>query len=37
MNFPPDEDYQDRLVAALRLETVQVDAAMFRITSGQGA
>jgi phosphatidylserine/phosphatidylglycerophosphate/cardiolipin synthase-like enzyme len=35
MNFPPDEDYMDRLVAALRLETVQVDAAMFRITSGK--
>jgi phosphatidylserine/phosphatidylglycerophosphate/cardiolipin synthase-like enzyme len=35
MNFPPDEDYQDRLVAALALETIQVDAVMFRITSAK--
>jgi len=35
MNFPPDEDYQDRLVAALAQETVQVDVAMFRITSAR--
>jgi hypothetical protein len=35
MNFPPDDDYQDRLVAELRLETTRVDAAMFRITSAK--
>ena len=35
MNFPPDEDYQDRLVAALAQETIQVDAVMFRITSAK--
>ena len=35
MNFPPDEDYQDRLVAALAQETVQVDVVMFRITSAK--
>ena len=35
LNFPPDQDYQDRLVTALRQETRQIDAMMFRITSGQ--
>ena len=35
MNFPPDDDYQDRLVAELGRETVRVDAAMFRITSAK--
>ncbi|HET7218223.1 MAG TPA: phospholipase D-like domain-containing protein [Vicinamibacterales bacterium] len=35
LNFPPDQDYQDRLVSALRLETQQVDAMMFRITSAK--
>jgi phosphatidylserine/phosphatidylglycerophosphate/cardiolipin synthase-like enzyme len=35
LNFPPDEDYQDRLVSALRLETQGIDAMMFRITSGK--
>jgi hypothetical protein len=35
LNFPPDQDYQDRLVSALRQETQQIDAMMFRITSGK--
>jgi len=35
LNFPPDQDYQDRLIAQLKLETSQIDAAMFRITSGK--
>ena len=35
LNFPPDQDYMNRVVAQLRLETTQVDAVMFRITSGK--
>ena len=35
LNFPPDQDYQDRLVAQLRQETTAVDAVMFRITSAK--
>ena len=35
LNFPPDQDYQDRLVSALRQETRQIDAMIFRITSGK--
>ena len=35
LNFPPDEDYQDRLIARMRNETQQIDVAMFRITSGK--
>jgi phosphatidylserine/phosphatidylglycerophosphate/cardiolipin synthase-like enzyme len=35
LNFPPDEDYQDRLIAQMRNETQQIDVAMFRITSGK--
>ena len=35
LNFAPDEDYQDRLVAQMKNETQQVDAVMFRITSGK--
>jgi hypothetical protein len=35
LNFPPDQDYMDRVVAQLRLETTQVDAAIFRITSAK--
>ena len=35
LNFPPDEDYQDRLIARLKNETQQIDVAMFRITSGK--
>jgi phosphatidylserine/phosphatidylglycerophosphate/cardiolipin synthase-like enzyme len=35
LNFPPDEDYQDRLIANLRQETQQIDVVMFRITSGK--
>ena len=35
LNFPPDEDYQDRLIANLRQEAQQIDVAMFRITSGK--
>ena len=36
LNFPPDQDYQDRLVAQMRLETQQIDVVMFRITSAKG-
>ncbi len=35
LNFPPDQDYQDRVVAQLKLETTRVDAVMFRITSAK--
>ena len=35
LNFPPDEDYQDRLVALMKNETVGIDAVMFRITSAK--
>jgi len=35
LNFPPDQDYQDRVIGQLRQETVGIDAAMFRITSGK--
>ena len=35
LNFPPDEDYQDRLIAQMKNETQQIDVAMFRITSGK--
>ncbi len=35
LNFPPDQDYQDRLIAQIKLETQQIDAVMFRITSGK--
>ena len=35
LNFPPDQDYQDRLISALRQETQAIDAMMFRITSGK--
>jgi phosphatidylserine/phosphatidylglycerophosphate/cardiolipin synthase-like enzyme len=35
LNFPPDKDYQDRVVSQLKLETVGVDAVMFRITSAK--
>ncbi len=35
INFPPDEDYQDRLIANMKNETQQVDVVMFRITSGK--
>jgi phosphatidylserine/phosphatidylglycerophosphate/cardiolipin synthase-like enzyme len=35
LNFPPDQDYQDRLVSAIRQETGQIDAMMFRITSNK--
>jgi phosphatidylserine/phosphatidylglycerophosphate/cardiolipin synthase-like enzyme len=35
LNFPPDQDYQDRLVSQMRLETQQIDIVMFRITSGK--
>ena len=33
MNFPPDQSYQNRVVARLKQEPTQVDAVMFRITS----
>ena len=35
LNFPPDQDYMDRVVAQLKLETTGVDAVIFRITSGK--
>jgi len=35
LNFAPDEDYQDRLIARMKNETQQIDAVMFRITSGK--
>ena len=35
LNFPPDEDYQDRLIARMKNETQQIDVAIFRITSGK--
>ena len=35
LNFPPDQDYMDRVVAQLKLETTRVDAVIFRITSGK--
>jgi len=35
MNFPPDQDYQDRVVANLKKETTKVDVVMFRITSSK--
>jgi len=35
LNFPPDQDYQDRVVSALRQETAQIDVVMFRITSAK--
>jgi phosphatidylserine/phosphatidylglycerophosphate/cardiolipin synthase-like enzyme len=33
LNFPPDQNYQTRLLAQIKLETQAIDAAMFRITS----
>ena len=33
LNFPPDQNYQSRLLAQVKLETQQIDAVMFRITS----
>jgi len=35
LNFPPDQDYQDRAVAQMKLETQQIDVAIFRITSAK--
>ena len=35
LNFPPDQDYQDRLVSQLKQEKQQIDAVMFRITSAK--
>ena len=35
LNFPPDQNYQDRVISALRQETQAIDAMMFRITSGK--
>ena len=32
LNFPPDESYRDRAIAAYNAETTQIDVAMFRIT-----
>lgn len=35
LNLPPDQDYEDRLIAAVRTEALAIDAAMFRITSAK--
>ncbi len=35
LNFPPDENYQNRLIAQMKNETQQIDVVMFRITSGK--
>ena len=35
LNFPPDGDYEDRLVSAMSQETQAIDVVMFRITSGK--
>jgi phosphatidylserine/phosphatidylglycerophosphate/cardiolipin synthase-like enzyme len=35
LNFPPDNDYQDRVVSGLKAETSRVDVIMFRITSNK--
>ena len=35
LNFPPDQDFQDRVLAAMRQETQGIDAMMFRITSNK--
>ena len=35
LNFPPDSDYENRLVSAMRPETQAIDVVMFRITSGK--
>lgn len=35
LNFPPDNDYQDRVISGLKAETSRVDAVMFRITSNK--
>jgi phosphatidylserine/phosphatidylglycerophosphate/cardiolipin synthase-like enzyme len=35
LNFPPDQDYMDRLNYHMRLETEQIDVVMFRITSAK--
>ena len=35
LNFPPDQDYENRLVSAMQLETQGIDVVMFRITSSK--
>jgi hypothetical protein len=35
LNFPPDQDYADRLVVQMRQETQQIDVVIFRITSAK--
>jgi phosphatidylserine/phosphatidylglycerophosphate/cardiolipin synthase-like enzyme len=35
LNFPPDQDYADRLVSQLRHETRGIDAVIFRITQAK--
>jgi hypothetical protein len=35
LNFPPDQDYADRLVSEMRRETQQIDVVIFRITSAK--
>jgi hypothetical protein len=34
LNFPPNQSYQNRLLALMKQETQKIDVAMFRITSG---
>jgi hypothetical protein len=34
LNFPPNQSYQNRLLAQMKLETTKIDVSMFRITSG---
>ncbi len=35
LNFPPDNDYQDRVISGLNAETSRVDIVMFRMTSNK--
>jgi len=35
LNFPPDQNYENRLVSQIQYENRQIDVAMFRITSAK--
>ena len=35
LNFPPAQDYQNRLIAQVSQESVRIDVVIFRITSGK--
>jgi phosphatidylserine/phosphatidylglycerophosphate/cardiolipin synthase-like enzyme len=35
LNFPPDQDFQDRVVSAMRQETEAIDVIIFRVTSAK--